>query len=90
MSSIESRAEENSNRINICPSRDSTEGTVDHLNEAPRYRVLCGHHYEYAYNGDELDAIVSAQLLRGVVAEVVVWLPDRWLRDGQPGLWCLA
>ena len=31
---------------------------VYRLDEAPHYKVLVGHHYEYAKSGAELDAIV--------------------------------
>ncbi len=87
MSSTRTTVDKISCDAEIEPSVVRVEGTVDSsLNEAPRYQVLCGHHYEYARDGVELDSIVESQLRRGVVAEVVVWLPDRWLRDGQPGL----
>ena len=41
MPSAESRVDKSHKDLEFSPSRDSTEGTVDHLNEAPRC-TLCG------------------------------------------------
>ncbi len=73
MSSIESRADENSNRLNIGTSRDSTEGTVDRLNEAPQ----C---FQCFFLDREITTGIYHNGLPLNYGQIVALL-----RDGQPG-----
>jgi len=90
VSSIESRADENSNRLNIGTSRDSTEGTVESsLNEAPEDAF--DNWYASFVNSnrfpDEWRPVIKDMCHLGYMAGFfkAIAVYEASERDGQPG-----
>jgi len=79
MSLPESRVDEISSTSELKPSRDSAEGTVDRLNEAPQYILVVSELSLLQLNA-------TRTFLQSVGLQCAVENYRDPLRDGQPGL----